>query len=382
MRNRFKALLFIALLGIVQACQKKEIPVSYEGTPVFMMESNINGNEVNITAGKNNYYMFTGTSVDAMGVLVMNGQLRPEDCSKCNHEFSFYYRDSKLRNTITINNIEEVLKTGNYNYFNGRDTLNNLSGAHISFNAYAPAGTNYTYSWDFGDGTGSNLANPTHQYAEPADYNVCLTVSNGGISKTICNVIPMDSLCRFQFTQTMSQNYVSFYVLGNGNSYAWNFGSPAAWAYSGLTTSYTFPQAGIYRVVLKDSLSGNNCDNTFSKDIMVGNYTGSDIAAGFNYALINNGNNTIPVDTGFSKVVINYSSPDGKQYSTYNAYAHHQQNNNYFNVTKVEPFEKNSAGQRTYKMEGSFKAWFYNTQNLNDSIFINTTKFVVGVAAP
>ncbi len=37
-----------------------------------------------------------------------------------------------------------------------------------------------TYSWDFGDGTGSTLANPPpHTYSTPGTYTVVLTVSNG-----------------------------------------------------------------------------------------------------------------------------------------------------------------------------------------------------------
>jgi gliding motility-associated-like protein len=43
-----------------------------------------------------------------------------------------------------------------------------------------------TYSWDFGDGNGSNLANPTHQYATPGIYNATLTVTNNsGLTSTI-----------------------------------------------------------------------------------------------------------------------------------------------------------------------------------------------------
>jgi PKD repeat protein len=37
----------------------------------------------------------------------------------------------------------------------------------------------YTYAWNFGDGSNSNQANPTHTYASRGDYNVTLTVSDG-----------------------------------------------------------------------------------------------------------------------------------------------------------------------------------------------------------
>ena len=42
-----------------------------------------------------------------------------------------------------------------------------------------PEGQPLTYSWDFGDGTLSNQANPTHVYTQPGRYTVRLTVSDG-----------------------------------------------------------------------------------------------------------------------------------------------------------------------------------------------------------
>lgn len=42
---------------------------------------------------------------------------------------------------------------------------------------------NYTYSWNFGDGTTSNQLNPVHNYALPGTYTVTFTVNNGCISE-------------------------------------------------------------------------------------------------------------------------------------------------------------------------------------------------------
>jgi len=79
---------------------------------------------------------------------------------------------------------------------------------------------------------------------------------------------------------------------------------------------------------------------------------------------------------------VNYTAPNGNKYSTYNAFVAHQQINNNFVVSKASPYQNNSAGQKTYKMEGNFKAWFYNVNNANDSIYIETSQFIMGVAFP
>ncbi|NNK81881.1 MAG: PKD domain-containing protein, partial [Flavobacteriaceae bacterium] len=61
-------------------------------------------------------------------------------------------------------------------------------GLDIDFEGSASniQGTSATYAWDFGDGSTSNLMEPTHTYASPGTYTVTLTVvDNGGLPE--CN---------------------------------------------------------------------------------------------------------------------------------------------------------------------------------------------------
>ncbi|MBS1624868.1 MAG: PKD domain-containing protein [Bacteroidetes bacterium] len=52
---------------------------------------------------------------------------------------------------------------------------------------YSPTGT-LNYLWDFGDGTTSTQPFPTHTYATPGRYTICLTVSDGaGCTFTFCD---------------------------------------------------------------------------------------------------------------------------------------------------------------------------------------------------
>ena len=53
---------------------------------------------------------------------------------------------------------------------------------------YTASNTTLTYLWDFGDGTTSNQPFPSHTYATPGRYAVCLTVSDGaGCSFSFCD---------------------------------------------------------------------------------------------------------------------------------------------------------------------------------------------------
>ena len=102
-------------------------------------------------------------------------------------------------------------------------------------NAANPSATIYT--WSFGDGGTSNVANPTHTYA-PGNYQVCLTVAipsaNGTIlcTSTFCDSIhispPNTLACNAHFTHQFSSSANGIYftspVNPAGATYSWTFG--------------------------------------------------------------------------------------------------------------------------------------------------------------
>lgn len=66
------------------------------------------------------------------------------------------------------------------------DSIGGL-GSYNAFNT--STGVGLTYLWNFGDGTTSTLAYPSHTYSPPGHYIVCLTVSSG----TTCTDTHCDS---------------------------------------------------------------------------------------------------------------------------------------------------------------------------------------------
>jgi len=76
------------------------------------------------------------------------------------------------------------------------DTLNPDPNAHYVYNL--SFGSTLTYLWDFGDGTTSTSATPSHVYSGTGPYLLCLSVDNGaGCTDMFCDsLISADSLNR------------------------------------------------------------------------------------------------------------------------------------------------------------------------------------------
>jgi PKD repeat protein len=115
-----------------------------------------------------------------------------------------------------------------------------ISGFPFKFNSKGTetsAGDDITQRiWKFGDGeekTG-NVVDPTHVYAKPGTYNVCLTIRTAkGCSSTKCETIEIKQPCKANFTLETTNNGIRFNASSsspwdNIASRTWNFGDGSA----------------------------------------------------------------------------------------------------------------------------------------------------------
>lgn len=141
----------------------------------------------------------------------------------------------------------------------------NISGNTVDF-IDASTGVVSSYSWDFGDGTTSNVQSPTHTYNCPGTYNVVQTITDafGCSSQNPSTVTVSGALVAPSFTNTISGNVVTFTNASTGpiTSYNWNFGD-------GISTSnapspvQTYTCAGRYFVSLTIT-DPNGCTSSYS----------------------------------------------------------------------------------------------------------------------
>lgn len=134
-------------------------------------------------------------------------------------------------------------------------------------------------SWSFGDGFNSELFAPTHSYDEAGCYNVRVfggVISVDGLDT--CAVWEDLSVCvplvaRFDFEQLSCRTYnfndlSTFISPDNITSAVWDFDGVIVPATPNTTTTYTFPDAGIFTVTLTVQ-NANGCVTSYTQTVNV-----------------------------------------------------------------------------------------------------------------
>lgn len=112
-------------------------------------------------------------------------------------------------------------------------------------------GTLYFYNWDFGDGNTSFQQNPSHTYAAPGNYTVCLIVADSCSADTFCNSIALTCPAPVADWSATSSNFTAGFTDNSSASVfsrLWDFGDGNT---STLTNPvHTYSALGTYTVCL------------------------------------------------------------------------------------------------------------------------------------
>ena len=142
--------------------------------------------------------------------------------------------------------------------FTWQQGQNNLDVAFTDTSTGEPT----SWTWDFGDGTGSTAQNPTHTFAAAGDYAVQLTVANTAGSNTVSHTVTVQpvstgtTLVTDAFSRDQNSGWGSADVGGlyTAEGLASNF------SVSGGTGAMVVPGAGANRAASLPSVSGRDID--------------------------------------------------------------------------------------------------------------------------
>lgn len=74
---------FLAISIALFSCSKMPEPTDNLDDPEFYLEGTIDGNDILINAGDEDYYMYTGTEKDATNTTSLYGELSKTTCTNC-----------------------------------------------------------------------------------------------------------------------------------------------------------------------------------------------------------------------------------------------------------------------------------------------------------
>lgn len=140
-----------------------------------------------------------------------------------------------------------------------------------------PVGSTINYTWDFGDGSTSDVPNPSHTYSLSGSYAVTLTISDG-INSDISSVVtitanePNAPIAEAIFVADASTGVAPAIINfdasaststgGSITSYSWDFGDNTT--ATGVNASHEFSVAGVYTVTLSVLDAVGTTDSTTS----------------------------------------------------------------------------------------------------------------------
>ena len=144
----------------------------------------------------------------------------------------------------------------------------------ISFEMNGSTQENYSYEWDFGNGSTENIPNPPDQtYNTVGSYDISLIVTdsdNGCADTVIENISVSNYQADFIFPETVCVgDEVEFQDNSTAgvNQWEWNFGGLGS--SNEENPSFTFAGAGTYSIQLATNNTSSGCSGSISGEITV-----------------------------------------------------------------------------------------------------------------
>jgi PKD repeat protein len=201
------------------------------------------------------------------------------------HEINFQFKDTLGRwSSVIIDTVEKVsLPIADFSY----SSIQNCDSTIISFTDKSIDGDEYL--WDFGDGTTSVLANPTHVYYGYNTYAVSLTVTDILLGKDSTIIIPI-VINSLHTASTITATGCGSYVAPDGTTYTT----------SGIKTAI-IPNAASCDSTITINLTINNVDVSITQNGLT--LSANATSAIYQWLDCNNGNSILSGETNQSYTV-------------------------------------------------------------------------------
>jgi hypothetical protein len=348
---------FILTLLLAAACNKVELPPPVGEAPIFSLDLNwTNGSSLQLTAGEDRYYLFTGFEADSLDVFEFYGRFEQIDClDQCDPAFAIYFRDEQVTNT-GFPGFPAFLQDGEeYDYRAPASVSYDTLYQHlVQFQSTSnTGGVFYPQLWTINDTISFLSLDPLFVWEEEIPFKACLEIGDpaqGAYSRQ-CQTVQLDSLPGFSVTINADSNAVLLSANPLGGqppySYSWNTGA--------TTPSIQNVQPGsTYCVDVTDALGVES-----SSCVLVSlNPAVQSIVASFDYqSSLQITTVPVPGDTlQLEKVILEYTA-DGL---VFRSDRQPQPPGAYFIIDEVRPYQTNENGFPTMLIRARFSGVLYS----------------------
>ena len=181
-----------------------------------------------------------------------------------NGNYVLHFKNDNINNNILLDNCGNELsyldsvpfKVALANAEFTPHLINACSGDSVVFQDLSQGDTVNSWVWDFGDGSGSNLQNPSHMYPNTGNYMVTLAITDTLgcfnkdsvlVSTYVEHPVASFNVSPGPYCTGIPVNFTSTST-GQGIKYSWDFGGTGTASQKNIV--YTFLSGGTYTVIL------------------------------------------------------------------------------------------------------------------------------------
>ena len=336
------------------SCQKLEVEPDFIGSPVFSVPLNVEGQSLELVAGNDNYFQFTGKA-EFNNYTEFFGELKEENCDlDC---------PPSLKMTFRSNDIEQLFQDGEVNYLESVPSVQ--PRVKTTLTAEATGIGEIQYLWEFEDNTTLEGETVEKDFDFGSIQKVKLkTIDSDGCenrqereinleqtpSPSISGCEDYSIIMLPQFDSMSGQWINNFFVLGISSQ---NFASDLIWSDDTIFPFLCIPADSLPEELCVEVFPFNSNCPPVSTCLSIQSTNSSNPSSSFCTAKFHYENELIlepqNVDQ-LESVVIEYTNENGDVFSSKDI----PQNNSTFRVTNFENYEQNNNGNPTIKFSGNF----------------------------
>ena len=352
LKHKFIYLVLLAAVLATGSCRKLELPPPVSEDPAFNLSLTwSNGTSLDLTAGDNRYYLYTGYKADSLDVFEFSGRFAQQDClDQCGPSFAIYLRDIQVTsgNTPAFPGFLQAQQSFTFR----RPVVpvyDTLIFQKVDFTSTSQtAGTQPTLIWTFEDSLTVVGQAPQVIRNDAQPFRACLEFNGipGGCFARQCQTVQFNTFFPFSAIIEADSNGFWLTAVPVGGvppfSYSWDNGITTA-------TNQAIQPGGIYCVTITDAtgMESTNCVqpafNPVGTPLCVASFT---YTTSQEIEVV-----TIPGDSlQFKTLTLEYVE-DGV---TYRSDRLAQPPGAFFIIDSVEPYKPNENNQPTLRVKARF----------------------------